>query len=281
MRSSINNELGYTELTIEESIRYEEDYQMHMLRECKLEGLIAVVGYGVDERSQYIYDVSGMQNIKQLYEKEPMSEKTISEFCSDLLSMMDRIKQHMLDVNKVLLDPQYIFKNASGYQFCYYPINKDVAKESFHSLTEYFVKAIDYNHINSVRLVCGLHKSTMDEQYDLTEVLERYSDIECVGLTEQVLDIKPNLGEIWACDMEHEDDELEISKEKETKEGRGGEYKFPKDIQVSSLLKETAVGKWWGRRNEPSTNGEGQVKVRHTNKEKWGDWESLLKEELP
>lgn len=280
MRSSINNELGYTELTIEENVRYQEDYQMHMLRECRLDGLITVVGYGVDELSQYIYDVSGMQNIKQLYEKEPMNDKIISEFCGQLLAMLDRIKQHMLDINKVLLDPQYIFKNSTSYYFCYYPINEGQAKESFHLLTEYFVKALDYNHIDSVRLVCGLHKSTMEEQYDLTEVLERYSSI--AGEVQEQVCKRESKGEIWAHEMD-EEPEIDIESEQNlvAKKTSISEYKFPKEMQVSGMLKESAIVKWWGKRNEPFQEQSGKANIKRTNKGKWGDWESLIKEELP
>lgn len=121
----MNNELGYTELIIEEEVRYQEDYQMRMLKECQLDGLVSVVGCGVDEMSQYIYDISGMQNIKNLYERESMNEDLIKDICRELLEVFDRIKEHMLDVNKILLSPEYIFKNSTGYHFCYCPISSE------------------------------------------------------------------------------------------------------------------------------------------------------------
>lgn len=125
MKSIVNNELGYTELIIEEEVRYQEDYQMRMLKECDLKGVVPVVGCGVDELSQYIYDVSGMQSIKHLYERECMNEELIKDMCRELLEVFDRVKGHMLDINKILLDPEYIFKNSTGYHFCYYPISSE------------------------------------------------------------------------------------------------------------------------------------------------------------
>lgn len=281
MRSSINNELGYTELIIEENIMYHEDYQIRMLRECQLEGLMRMVGYGEDDRSQYIYDITGMQSIRQVYEREPVSEGVVKDICRYLLDVMERVKEHMLDVNKIMLEPEYIFKGEKGYTFCYYPLNQSGSNDSFHSFTEYLVKAVDYDDVNAVRLVCGLHKCTMDQQYDLAEVLERYSELE-FEIQVPRLDIKgQDMGDIWS--QEVEDDLCGLdNKVQESMEGKSTtEYNIPWERQMAGVLRETPFAKWLGEHKKPATKNDRKVKIKNIGKEKWGDWDALINEELP
>lgn len=38
---------------------------------------------------------------------------------------------------------------------------------SYHELTEYFVRKVDYQDLESIQLACMLHKETLKETYDL------------------------------------------------------------------------------------------------------------------
>lgn len=288
MRVSVNNELGYTELIIEESVIYEDDYQMRMLRECQLEGLVKVVGYGEDDHSQYIYDISGMQNVKQLYERESIKEDGVREICKHLLETMERVKEHMLDINKILLAPEFIFSGSGSHGFCYYPLNDCAANESFHLFTEDLVKVVDYDDVNAVRLVCGLHKCTMEEQYDLAEVLARYSEIEFEEKVQKEMKSPYVAEDIWTQKVEASEleDKARYNGCSKAENGEGerdkneSTYNIPWEKQVSGLLRETPLAKWWGEKAD-IPRLEGKVKVKRQKKEKWGDWEALVKEELP
>ena len=66
-------------ITIEEKERYQEDYQMRMLKVNRPEGLLRVRGRGVDGRSFYEYDVSGKVSMKALYERGKISSERTSD----------------------------------------------------------------------------------------------------------------------------------------------------------------------------------------------------------
>ena len=69
MKTEVKRNLDKTYLLIEEAGIYEEDYQMHMLRENKIPGLLEVRGRGAGENSQYYYDISCKVSMKTKYEK--------------------------------------------------------------------------------------------------------------------------------------------------------------------------------------------------------------------
>lgn len=47
---------------------YKEDYQMPMLRQNELDGILEVEGCEVEGRTRYTYEISGMISMKSMYE---------------------------------------------------------------------------------------------------------------------------------------------------------------------------------------------------------------------
>lgn len=285
MKIEMRNELGYTELIIEESEFYNDDYQMLMLKECDLSGVLPVVAYGEDDISRYIYDVTGMQSLHTLYEHTPMLDIHVKMLGKQLLDAMKGVKQHMLDVNKLLLDPRYIFCKGEKYYFCYYPLHEKEITHSFHELTEYFVKVIDYDEIDTVRLVGSLHKYTMDDSYELSEVLDRCAKVESVERIDNhskevggqnTGNIKQ--GDIWAQQIS-EGNESNVEQPIRSNE-KSFKYVFPVENQLSGILRESQISKWWGKKNPPSSQEKEKTKVKKVPKDKWGDWDDLLNETL-
>lgn len=275
MEVSTVNELGYTELIIEEERVYEESYQMNMLRECKISGLVTVIGCGIDDRSRYIYDISGMQSLEKVYEKTPLDECGIREFCRELLALLEGLKHHMLDINHILLQPEYIYKHNDAYLFCYYPLNDREVKDSFHELSQYFVQHIDYGEVDSVILACGLHKATMEDEYDLAQLLQEHSVIEKEKeiIHEAIKNRDLNKEALW--------ENLETTNIVEpvtVEESDEFSYGPIKGNKLLSMVAESSLSKIWNKKSSP-TSGESLDKSIEKKKETWGDWDALLKQE--
>ena len=47
---------------------------------------------------------------------------------------------------------------------------------SYHELTEYFVRKVDYQDLESIQLACMLHKETLKETYDIESILQQYEE---------------------------------------------------------------------------------------------------------
>lgn len=302
MKVSTVNELGYTELTIEEEEIYQENYQMVMLRECKIPGLLSVIGCGIDENSQYIYDISGLQSMAKLYEKTPLDECDIRGFAKALLGVLEEVKHHMLDINHILLEPEYIYRDDEMFYFCYYPLGKVPIKDSFHQLTQYFVQHIDYGEVDTVILTCGLHKATMEEEYDLTQLLEHESILDKGKSTIHEAKEARTLNKeaLWenlestqikeVPSITHKSlpvpdclpDSLE-DKWMETKEEDATKKEFSygpiKANKVLSKVADASIGKWWNKEKSSPDQMESSDRAAQKKKDVWGDWDALLKQE--
>ena len=150
-------------ITIEERVIYKEDYQIYMLAGNRIEGLLPVKGRGVDGSSIYDYDVSGKISLKAMYERSKINSKDMKNFLGQMKKVVTQVEEHLLNINSILLSPEYIFYEEEKYYFCYYPLAKKNFWEEFHILTEYFVKHGDYEDKECVRMMFLLHKDTMEE----------------------------------------------------------------------------------------------------------------------
>lgn len=164
------------------------DYQLRMLRENEIEGLLPVKARDTGESTLYEYNVSQKTSIKKRYEKQKIGAEEMKEFLKQISNVLSRIKSYLLDVNCILLEPEYIFWERGKFSFCYYPgEHKDVWK-SFHILTEYFVQRADYQEITSMRASFMLHKETMEENYSLRRLVEEIEQIQKEQKEEETAD---------------------------------------------------------------------------------------------
>lgn len=302
MKVSVLNELGCTELIIEEEKIYEENYQMTMLRECKIPGLVSVIGCGMDDSSRYMYNISGMQSLAKVYEKMPIDEYSIRQFTKELLGVLEVMKYHMLDINHILLDPEYIFKQNDQYYLCYYPLNEKKIKDSFHELSQYFVQHIDYGEVETVILACGLHKSTMEEDYDLTELLQEHSVIaqgskvvhEAMAsreLSKEVLwenlqstnipdsDVHIPKKEKSGNKLSFRKQSIEVEDKAITSQEKEFTYGAIKANPLFTKVAETSLSRLWNKEKASPDSKDCGDKNAQKKKETWGDWDALLKQE--
>lgn len=254
MQGVIRNELNYSELVVESTEPYSEDYQVKMIRENSITGLLKMAVCNKDNCGQYIYDVSGMTTLQREVEKIPWDGTTIRAFLEQLLYMISRANNYMLDINCIVLNPQYIFCKEEQYYFCYYPVLKKSLAQSFHELTEFWVKSIDYSDYPTVVLACGLHKESMEEYYNLEELIETYTE-QLVRQPELLRDAST-----WNVTEEREQLQSENTLWKTEEEYNSN---VEKPGKVKDILRESPIGKYWEQKK----------------KERWGEWDDLLTSE--
>lgn len=157
---------------------YEEDYQMPMLRQNQIPGILEVEGCSMEGRSRYTYEVGGFSTMKVLYEKAPLKKQSIREIVDSLLAVVEELEEFMLNPNCLILDPEYIYYREGQWYFCYLPGMEGEMERAFHELTEYFVKTLDYGDTEAIFLAYELHKASLREHYDLRQIMKEYEEHE-------------------------------------------------------------------------------------------------------
>lgn len=179
MNAYFKNNLKQALLTLEgEEAR--DDFQIFMLQENEIPGLLKTSMKYIDGQSLYQYDISGKVSMKVKYEKMKLSNEDMRCLIHSLLQTLQEIEKYMLDARGILLAPEYIYCEGDKYFFCFYPPCSMELKEEFHKLTEFFVREVDYKDKEGIHLAYTLHKSSMDENYSIEKIMEEVLNEEVV-----------------------------------------------------------------------------------------------------
>lgn len=157
---------------------YEEDYQMPMLRQNQLDGLLKVEGCEVEGKARYTYEISGLTSMKNMYENACIKKQEIEGMITRILEVTETLQRYMLNPNCLVLKPEYIFYKEGKWLFCYFPGMEEDLCKLFHELTEYFVRMLDYEDTEGIFLAYELHKATLQEHYDLELIMKEYKSRE-------------------------------------------------------------------------------------------------------
>lgn len=171
MKTYYKNDLKKAYLILEGSEAEQEDYQIVMLRENDINGILKTDVRYMDNQSHYHYDISGKTSFKTLHEKINLSYDVMKRLVGDLLQTIQTLRKYMLDANCILLEPEFIFCDQDKFYFCYYPTCQVDAKEAFHQLTEFFVREVNYKDEEGVHFAYTMHKMTMEENYSIEEIM--------------------------------------------------------------------------------------------------------------
>lgn len=153
---------------------YEEDYQMQMLRQNEIEGILSVEGCEIEGKSRYTYEISGCTSMQKVYEKNGIKKEELKHFVKVLLETIERIQGYMLEPNHLILQPECIFQKNGKWYFCYLPGTDKRMETAFHQLAEYFVRAVDYKDTEAILLAYELHKASFQEHCNLRQVIDEY-----------------------------------------------------------------------------------------------------------
>lgn len=227
MKAYYKNDLKRAYLILEGVEKEAEDYQIHMLKENTIPGLLKTEIRYVDNVSQYYYDISGKVSLKAIHEKANLTYEEMKNLVYALLRTIKTIRKFMLEANCILLDPEYIYCEKEEFYFCYFPRCECELKEEFHRLTEYFVGEVDYKEKDGVHFAYSIHKASMEENYSIERIMNE--------LTEEILEEEKNEKEIPAVNYEASMEKQTIPVVQEKKD-----FWEP----VKRLLEKKKKGKW-------------------------------------
>lgn len=263
MRVTYENGWEHTDVHVDLEIPYTEDYQMHMLDENDIIGLIRVKGCGREEYSRYTYRLKGGISMGKLYSASEMRKKDVEKFITDLLETVEDVIRHLLDPDGIILSPDMVFLEDGRYRFCYLPGCEHSERSSlcraFHHMTEYFVKRLDYRDTEGIFLVYKLHKDTMQESFELRKIIE-------------------------SCRAEEPESRKEASKESGI--SQEAVFSFDEEIgdsgsrAVDIRHNEKCVRQQQAHeiREHPVKYGRLKNAVRRMKNKRWGEWQDLITE---
>lgn len=153
-------------------------YQINMIRYNQIPGLLPVQFFIEDGVYKYFYDISCKESIVKKLGHKKYTIKEIRTIMSSLYRCVRQLEEYLLDINCIILKPQYIFsdKEAFHIQFCFYADKEECFEESLEELFDYFLNRLDYQDERTVVLVYSLYQKLREEHTPLYEVMKQFCE---------------------------------------------------------------------------------------------------------
>ncbi len=283
-QTELKKELNQTRLRISFSGLYTEDYQIRMLRENHVKGLLSISAVGEGESTVYEYDITGLISMRQYYKQKKITWEDMNGFLRQMQEVIEAAESYLLNSNRLLMNPEYIFCEEGEYRFCYFPQGDEDIRTSFHRLMDDFVQWTDYQDIPSVKTAFFLHKETMKENYSLKRIM---LELEKMKEEEDISAGEPKENRIKEMRSGKREDEEKILSEKERQETEEESARGERLWQQRAFEYDSEEHDWITRQEmgskilKETDNLWSPVKrLLHRHKRpKWGDWDGIYIDE--
>ena len=161
------NSGNYLSITDEDN----DSFEMRMIRNNNINGLLSVNSREVNNRYIYLYNITGKNNLSEIYDKHKMSSAELKELIKGLKNVINEAKKYLLNEAGIILDPTYIFKdsNSDVFYFVYYNNVGESLWDSLKKLFEYIIGIIDHSDNEAVTLGYGIYKRLCNNQTSIDE----------------------------------------------------------------------------------------------------------------
>lgn len=134
--------------------------RMRMITLNRMEGMANVTCRNVNNREQYLYNISSTMPLTQCFEKTEMKKEDVLRLAEGIKKGVHTLERYLLDVNGLILNPDYIFYDSSKneYRFCYYAGNKVGTEDGMKALFEYVIEHVCHGDAKAVTLAYGIYK---------------------------------------------------------------------------------------------------------------------------
>ena len=124
----------------------EVSYQQKMLEKNSIDGLLDMTVKNINNNVKYYYNIKSKQKMTQLYEVSKIEYSDIKAIIRSLSSALSQMKNYMLDIDSILLEPEYIYIDVGTHmaEFTYYPHESYDFASGLKILFEYILER--YNH---------------------------------------------------------------------------------------------------------------------------------------
>lgn len=160
---------------------------LQMLLQNDIRGVLRLEQRSIDNKSQYYYDVTGLQKLSELCRMQKLGKKELTNLLLGIANILEQGTVYFLEGDGFILNPEYIYVKISafrnmggngvrlkenGIQLCYYPGKGEDAGEQLNHLLEYLVNQVDYKDEEAVALIYELYQRSCDVSFHPLELRE-------------------------------------------------------------------------------------------------------------
>lgn len=156
------------------------DFEIQMLINHNIQGLLPCMVRKVDGKQLFSYEISGKISMTQQFAARAMEFTDLESMLKSLAEIVEQIKDCLLPVDMLVLEPEYIFLDeVSGqWSFVCFPMEEENVYHSIHKLSQYILTVLNHKEEKAVQMGYALYRSTRNETFSLGQILDQTKEWE-------------------------------------------------------------------------------------------------------
>lgn len=159
---------------LRESDMKKTGYQIPMLKENQIKGLLPVQKMQEGEGNRLWYDISGKHDLEGYARFHKLGKDFLENFILSLYRVSRNLGEYLLLEDELCLEPEMIYLNYNEKEisFCYVPGNEKNLETSLGNFMEFFLKHMEHGEQREIEVCYKVYEKCQGEHINLLELAE-------------------------------------------------------------------------------------------------------------
>lgn len=136
----------------------ESSYKEEMLKNSKIQGLLAVMAQDFNGKHELWYETTGLQALTARFKQNPPGTEEIKELMNQIECLALKLEEYLLEPDEMVLQLSCIFESEPcHYVFLYLPGHGKASSGRLYRLLEEMMEYVDYENHRAVSFLYLLH----------------------------------------------------------------------------------------------------------------------------
>lgn len=173
MKVSYKREMRHNYMILEALEEGPESYEIKMLTENTIEGLLRFRVKQEEQGKYYYYEITSKQPLSRLLEFKEIRKEELSKLILGVGVALDHMEDHLLQESDLLLEPEYIYIEPESYKvwLCYVPGYHGDLPAAMGKLLQFLLKKADHKDNATVVLAYRLYQESQKDYYGIGDLL--------------------------------------------------------------------------------------------------------------
>lgn len=152
----------------------EENFQIKMICQNHIAGLLPMHYYAVDDKNKYYYDISQKRAVQDIWGNGQYHLQNLQDFMMSLYLCTQKMEEYLLDINHLLLYPDYVYQDVKTGEiyFCFYPNADSSLMDSIKELLENLMNQADYEDKVFIEVLYALQNIVSETYCTVKDLVE-------------------------------------------------------------------------------------------------------------
>lgn len=150
----------------------ETNYQLKMMCENKIKGLLNTHICTFNGQGEIYYDISSRQPLSRLYAKKEISAEDIRLILCSVNEVLNEVKKFLLDGSDIIFAPDFCYCNpeTGKAEWLLYPEKQE--KNDFMELAEFLIERVNHSDCYAVDVAYRFFKKAKEDNFIIADFVE-------------------------------------------------------------------------------------------------------------